>query len=261
MRVLAPLLLSLASATAAASAPRGGYFSPIDLSQPFGTRSAWQFTASQGSDIPDPLGGGEDEDKAPGAIRLCVSKNAGQTCRPDLENLLTPSTGRDLFSEPHFLNDVRIVQPGAHRKLLLLQVASLHGGNGDQRMATVVLAYDRAKDTFVPVYEKQTGRNNNQEIRYIDDGPLQGSMISAEPTNNAPFGFWITVNKLARGDYKQALKYRSATRYGDGNTLAVIDSEMPNIEQRLGLWHPGSKLPLPRGQCRNPRLVRRELWC
>jgi hypothetical protein len=86
-------------------------------------------------------------------------------------------------------------------------------------------------------------------------------MISAEPTNDAPFGFWITVNKLVGDDYKQALKYRSATRYGDGNTLAVIDSEMPNIEQRLGLWHPGSKLTLPHGQCRNPRLVRGELWC
>ena len=32
----------------------------------------------------------------------------------------------------------------------------------------------------------------------------------------------------------------------DGNPPAVIDSEMPNIEERLGLWRPGQRLPTPR---------------
>jgi hypothetical protein len=259
MRLLAPLFLSLTFLVTAASSPAGGPLAPIDLSGPFGTRSPWRFTATQGADIPDPFG--EAEDKAPGAIRLCVSNDGGRTCRPDLGNLLALPSARDSYAEPHFLNDARIVQPDAHRKLLLLQVASLHGGNGDQRVATAVLAYDRAADGFVTVYRKQTGRNNNQEIRYIADGPLQGAMISAEPTKDAPFGFWVTVSKLAGADYSQVLKYRSATRYGDGNSLAVIDSEMPNIQQRLGLWHPSAKLPLPHGPCRNPRLVRGALWC
>jgi hypothetical protein len=57
------------------------------------------------------------------------------------------------------------------------------------------------------------------------------------------------------------LRYRSATHYGDGNRLAVIDSEMPNIQKKLGLWKPGQKLPLPQAGCQRPRLVRTELWC
>jgi hypothetical protein len=46
--------------------------------------------------------------------------------------------------------------------------------------------------------------------------------------------------------------------------LSVIDSEMPNIELHLGLWHPGLPLPVPTSPehpCRNPRLSHTELWC
>ncbi len=35
--------------------------------------------------------------------------------------------------------------------------------------------------------------------------------------------------------YHQIMRYRGATRYGDGNPLAVIDSEMPGLWHRLGL--------------------------
>ena len=64
--------------------------------------------------------------------------------------------------------------------------------------------------------------------------------------------------------YRRVLRYRSATRYADGNSLGVIDSEMPNIEQRLGLWKPGSPLPLPMGgakACPKPHLKLGALWC
>jgi hypothetical protein len=57
------------------------------------------------------------------------------------------------------------------------------------------------------------------------------------------------------------LRYRSATHYGDNNSLAVIDSEMPNIERHLGYWKSGMALPLPSGACPRPRLIRMELWC
>ena len=125
-----------------------------------------------------------------------------------------------------------------------------------------MLAYDKREDNFTSVYEKRTNQNNSQEVRYIADGLLTGTIISAEPTSNAPFGFWVTVNRLSQdGGYKQVLRYRSATRYGDGNPLAVIDSEMPGILQRLGLWHPGDKLPLPPGECARPHLIGQELWC
>lgn len=259
LKGLSLVILSVALLAGAAPASETSIISSNDLSRPFGTRLPWRFTASQRPGVPNPI---SEADKIPGAIQLCVSVDGGRTCEPNLQQLLTPSTGNHLFSEPHFLNDVRIVRPRADEALLLIQVASLHSGDGDQRVTTAVLAYDPVRDGFVPVFEKQTRRNNDQEVRYVVDGPLKGAIISAEPTNDAPFGFWITVNRLGTADgYKQILHYRSATRYGDGNPLAVIDSEMSNIEQHLGLWNLGSKLPLPNGQCRKPRLVHQELWC
>jgi hypothetical protein len=36
---------------------------------------------------------------------------------------------------------------------------------------------------------------------------------------------------------------------------------MPNMAQRLGLWTPGSPLPLPAGDCPSPHLVKMALWC
>jgi hypothetical protein len=60
------------------------------------------------------------------------------------------------------------------------------------------------------------------------------------------------------------LRYRGDTGYGDGNPLAVIDSEMPETLRRLGLWKTGDPLPVsPRlsGGC--TRLVMRKSveWC
>jgi hypothetical protein len=105
-------------------------------------------------------------------------------------------------------------------------------------------------------------KNNNQEIRYIAKGVLRGSVISADPTSDAPFGFWIIVNRsVASGVYKQVLRYRSATTYGDGNRLAVIDSEMPGIQRRLGLWRVGQPLPLPQSGCANAHMLHGALWC
>jgi hypothetical protein len=156
----------------------------------------------------------------------------------------------------------RIVHPSAGQALLFVQVASLHSADGDQRVATQAFAYDRARDGFRPVYAYRTGWNNNQEVRYIASGPLKGAIISAEPTGGAPYGYWISVNRLAPGAvYRLVLKYRSATRYADGNSLAAIDSEMPTIEQRLGLWRPGLPLPLPAGPCPRPNLRHGALWC
>ena len=158
--------------------------------------------------------------------------------------------------------DARIVHARGNRPLLFIQVASQHSLDSDQRVGTVVLAYDQEHEIFTFVYEKRTNKNNDQEIRYIADGPLTGAIISVEPTEDAPFGFWITVNRLGPTDgYRQVLRYRSVTRYGDGNPLAVIDSDMPGILKRLGLRHPGTKLPLPPGECAKPRLIGEELWC
>ena len=253
-----PLLLAALLLTGGAAAPTKGVISSIDLSGPFDTRSAWRFIATQGPETADPIVDGT----APGAISLCITEDKGRSCRPDLQRALRLPEGDDLFSEPHFLNLARIVHPAAGRALLLVQIASLLSADGDQRVATQALAYDRTRDAFLPVYAYRTGRNNNQEVRYIASGLLKGAIISAEPTDRAPYGYWISVNRLAPGAaYRQVLKYRSATRYADGNSLAVIDSEMPAIAQRLGLWRPGQPLPLPAGPCPRPHLSGGALWC
>lgn len=253
----AAMLVALAVLAGGASLPEGKVIARIDLAKPFATRSPWRFVATQGPDSVDVV-----DNPEPGAIRLCLSKDGGRSCQPDLLDALRVSAERDSFAEAHFLTDARIVYPRAGRALLLVQAASIHSGDGDQRYSTRLFAYDRAKDDFFQVYAKRAGRNNNQEVRYMTAGPLQGAMISAEPTDDKPFGYWITVSKPdAARRYAQALRYRSATHYGDGNPLAVIDSEMPNIQRRLGLWQPGRKLPLPAKGCARPHLVQTVLWC
>jgi hypothetical protein len=254
------VLTGAAAAGVSQQSQNGKVLTSLSLSKPFRTPAGWRFTAYQEPDIPDPFG--EQMDKAPGIIHLCVSQDEGQSCCSGLDKLLVSENKDDLFSSPHFLNDARVLYARADLPLLLIQASSLHSGNGDQRVATTALVYDHAANAFSAAYQKQTGRNNNQEIRYMETGPLRGAIISAEPTDNAPFGFWMTINRIGPDNrYRQVLRYRSATRYGDGNPLPVIDSEMPNMQQRLKLWRPGSRLPLPDRPCREPQLIQLELWC
>jgi len=255
-------VLGVGGAALAAPPAASSAIASIDLSQPFRTRSPWRFTATQGPPAADPLG--MDGETAPGAIVLCLSASGGASCDPSLQRSLRTGVADDVFAEPHFLADARVVRlrGPVERSLLLVQAASLHSGDGDQVVRTQVLAYDRAADRFVRVYDFATGRNNNQDVRLVEAGPLSGAIITAEPTANAPYGYWITVNRPAAGrTYAKVLRYRSATTYGDGNPLSVVDSEMPNIQRRLGLWRPGSPLPLPDRPCPNPRLRGMELWC
>ncbi|WP_334181402.1 hypothetical protein [Novosphingobium sp.] len=233
----------------------------MDLSAPFQTRSPWQFIATQGAEEEDPSG-----DTAPGPITPCITRDKGATCNSAATSALRLPGSDDVFSTPHFISRLEVVHAKAEgetgRSLLLLQLASFQAGNGDRRVALQLYAYDRAKDAFTAVFTHRTGRNNNQELRYVEAGPLRGNVITAEPTQDAPYGYWITVHKpAASGQYGQALRFRSATAYGDGNPLAVIDSEMPNILKRLGLWRAGMPLPLPAGECPRPHLVGMALWC
>ncbi|WP_287977862.1 hypothetical protein [Sphingomonas sp.] len=238
----------------------GRTIAAIDLAKPFGTRSPWRFVATQGAAVPDPLG--DPDDAIPGVIRLCFSAGPATACQPNMDKALVYGGKPDDFAQPHYLEMVRIVRPRPDLPLLLVRVASRHGGNGDQRVAVVAYRYDRAADAFAPAFARQVARNNNQEVRYIEHGPLQGAFVTAMPTQDAPFGFWMTVDRIGGdGRYREVLRYRSATRYGDGNPLAVIDSEMPGLQRRLGLWRPGRRLPLPDRPCHAPSLVKGELWC
>ena len=183
--------------------------------------------------------------------------------------LRAPSPDYAAAWEPHYLRTAKVVYPRGRKAapLLLIVTGSLNSGDGDQIVATQLVRYVPARDAFQRVFAQSTGRNNNEEIRFVTDGPLMGSVIIAEPQEHLPYGYWIVVNKATpTGLYRPVLRYRSATLYNDGNSLAVIDSEMPNIERRLGLWKPGAPLPTPRlardgKPCLKPTLKHTELWC
>ena len=255
---LAVALTAVASVAVGATAPT--VIADLDLSKPFATPSAWRFSATQDPPIDDPTG--LPDDKVPGAIHLCLRKAPSAPCDPHLKGTVAQPAKDDLFSAPHDLQKAQVVHGPSGQPLLFVQTGSVRSGNGDQLVLTQVLAYQPRPDQFVRVYEHLNGRNNNQDVRYIASGPLKGDIVSVEPTQDAPFGFWVTVNAPTANDgFKSVLRYRSATRYGDGNPLAVIDSEMPNMAQRLGLWRAGSPLPLPAGPCPTPHLVHMALWC
>jgi hypothetical protein len=264
--VQAVVILISALAVAPVIAPQSAtsvVISNIDLSRPFSTRETWRFIATQGSPVSgdETASGGEE----PGKIQLCLRAGPTAPCDPQLLNALSAaSSANDRFTQPHYLKAAKIVYPrgSADQPLLFVQTASLHSGDGGQLVLTQVLAYKNFQNRFMRIYQYATGTNNNEEVRYISSGRLKGDIISAEPTDNAPYGYRVTVNVFtAQYTYKRVLRYRSATHYGDNNPLAVIDSEMPNIERRLGYWKPGMALPLPSGPCPNPRLIRMELWC
>lgn len=256
-------LVTFALATGlAAQTKTSSVISNIDLSKPFSTREAWRFIATQGPPVTATASGiGED----PGQIQLCLRATPSSACDPELLNALrTTSIANDYYAQPHYLNAVKIVYPrgSADRPVLFVQTASTHAGNGSQVVLTQVLAYDNSQNRFVRIYQYTTGTNENEEVRYISSGKLKGDIISVDPTENAPYAYWVTVSALTpKYAYKMVLRYRSATRYGDNNPLAVIDSEMPNIQRRRGYWKPGMPLPLPSRGCPRPRLIHMELWC
>jgi hypothetical protein len=261
---MAQAVVALALATVlAAQSMTSSVISNIDLSRPFSTREAWRFIATQGPPVAgdDTASGGEE----PGRLQLCLRATPSAPCDPQLLNALrAASSANDFFTQPHYLNAVKIVYPrgSTDQPVLFVQTASMHSGDGGQLGLTQVLAYENSQNRFVRIYQYTTGKNRNEEVRYISSGRLKGDIISVDPTENAPYAYWVTVNVVTpQYTYKTVLRYRSATHYGDNNRLAVIDSEMPDIERRLGYWKPGMALPLPSGGCPRPRLVRMELWC
>jgi hypothetical protein len=238
----------------------------LDLTKKFQTRSAWRFVVTEGPQVKDY--GNVD---APGALTLCLHKGPAGPCvsGPVTPPLRTTTPDDPIAWEPHYLITAKVVYPQGPRAapLLLIVTGSLYSGDSDQIVATQLVRYDSGRDEFQRIYSRSTGHNNNQEVRFITNGPLRGSVITAEPQERLPYGYWIVVNRLdSTGIYRPVLRYGSATLYGDGNPLAVIDSEMPNIELRLGLWKPGEPLPVPsvadRGKpCNKPTLKHTELWC
>lgn len=207
----------------------------VDLTRPFATRTQWTFVVASlpGSQV--------------NAVGDTITTESVAVCFVDR---LTPHCDQYSLSDAASLTSADVVfsDPGHTDPLLLVRARSIGGADGNHSIDTQVYMFDRPSKQFRLVFSNQTGSNNNQRTRFVQDGPpLRGDIIVDEPTQSAPFGYWISVYAWNREKpYSDlALRYRSETRYGDGNPLPVIDSEMRNILKRLGKWKVGDPLPIP----------------
>jgi len=226
----------------------------LDLTKPFDTKSQWTFVAAilPGSHVEgaseDPVNGGP--------LTQCFVRNLRPNCtytKAEASSNLDYSTPIDLYS-------AEVVFRGADstRPLLMIKTGGSHSGDGGHIIHTDLFMYDGQKDAFESVFSNVTGSNNNQQTRYVRDGPLRGDLIVDTPSGCC---YRIEVYRQDdSGRYARILAYRSHTVYGDGNPLSVSDSEMPEILRRLGFWHQGDPLPIPHPGC-TPVMRRGEEWC
>src|ERR1035441_588518 len=239
----------------------------LDLTQPFQTKSKWSLVAAKQPDEESSATDGLGERE--GAISLCFVENDEPDCSEEMflakyrEEKISFDSGPGPFYEL-FASDVVFSGPGRTVPLLRIKSCTTRGANGNCGVSTFLFAYDRKAERFRVVFFNMMGRNNNQEARFVEKGPLLGSVIVAYPTNDAPFTYFVEVYKRnSDSEYSQVLRYRGNTHYGDGNPLAVIDSEKPETLQRLGLWKTGDALPVPPRMPRGCTLVMRKglEWC
>jgi hypothetical protein len=238
-----------------------------DLTQPFQTRSRWSLVAAKQPDEESSVVDGAGN--RIGAVSLCFVENDEPDCSEEIrakyrEEKVGFVSGEPTFYEL-FASDVVFSGPGRTLPLLRIKSCTNRGANGNCGVSTFLFAYDRKGERFRVVFFNMMGRNNNQEARFVENGPLLGSVVVAYPTDDPPFTYFVEVYKrISDSEYSRVLRYRGHTGYGDGNPLAAIDSEMPETLRRLDLWKTGDALPVPPripGGC--TRLVMRKgvEWC
>lgn len=233
----------------------------LDLTQPLQTLSQWTLIVAKQPDNESSIGNGFGTPM--GAIYFCFVKQEEPDCSHEIFRTADESS-RDPFYQL-FTSDVVHAGPEKTLPLLRTKTCGTGGVTGNCGVTTFLFDYDRTADRFRAVFSNVQGRNNNEETRFIESGPLLGHVIVAYPTDNAPFTYFVEVYKRETNSrYSRVLRYRGSTGYADGNLLAVIDSQMPETLRRLGLWKDGDPLPVP---ARMPRgcgsLVMRTgvVWC
>jgi hypothetical protein len=137
--------------------------------------------------------------------------------------------------------------------------------SGANNLSTTIWTYDHRADEFIVALETQSSRNRNDETRIVTLGPLAGDVILSIAGNRAPYQYRIAVYRLTKaGRYSKVLSYAGQSKYADGNSLAVIDAEMPEILRRLHLWNKGDALPVParmHSNCSALNLRKGIEWC
>ncbi len=238
----------------------------LDLGGPFATRTPWTFVAIQGPTVKGVYGPEDDE---PGAIMMCLAHAGILDCSgpsfPSAKFWPVGNWEKDIDEHHALAVKIAFARQASRAPMLQLKTTSLPCGDGCALISTYLLGYDRKTDRFVGLFANGTGRNMNERTSLIESGPLTGSVIVDLPTPDAPYGYFVTVYQPAEeGAYVQRLRYRSRTRYNDGNPLSVIDSEMPEILRRLKLWKVGDPLPQPLERpvgCNRVELRRGVEWC
>jgi hypothetical protein len=240
----------------------------LDLTQTFQTKSRWSLVVAKQPDEESSVedGGGNRI----GAISLCFVENDEPDCSEEMflakyrEEKVSFVSGEPTFHEL-IASDIVFSGPGRTLPLVRIESCMNRGANGNCGVSTFLFAYDRKSERFRVVFFKITGRNNNEETRVVENGLLLGSVIVAYPTSDAPFTYFVEVYKrTSDSEYSLALRYRGHTGYGDGNPLAVIDSEMPETLRRLGLWKTGDALPVPPRMpraCTRLVMLKNVEWC
>jgi hypothetical protein len=233
----------------------------LDLSSPFRARSDWRLVIARGSDN-DPSGThvGRPDHPVRG-IHLCFERGSEENCPP-----------MGVVNQPGlYVNEVTrvaIVQFNARSLLLVTTAGAVSEFGFSSGITTWVWTYREATDHFDLVFSNGTGVTNNQETRLLENGPLAGDIVVAlnPPLGSPPpYRYTITVyRRSGSGSYKHILHYVARTREGDGNPLAVIDAEMPEIENRLHVWRVGQPFPKPKTMppdCATVEMRHGVEWC
>jgi len=213
------------------------------LSKAFKTGADWAVTVTRDNQGSSDLGGP--------FFHVCFLRN-GKTawCEADYYN-----GGAEVF----------IVHPkSSMNPILVMKAAYIPGGSGVP-VDTVVWGYQAGNGMFRRIFPHSSNLSDNEEARVIAKGPLAGAIVVETPNPHWPYPYDITINRLSSaGGYGAILRYKSITRFADGNRLAVIDAEMPEIERRLNLRKPNDPLPRPlylASHCKTPMLRKGAEWC
>ena len=234
----------------------------IDLTKTFRTITPWTLTIS--------LDDQEDQNENGPGLRFCFTHEGKRSCPriivPDCTVLADKSPCDDdkvpLYFEKLF--GVESVQPRYGAPLLVILAGSSGAGGPYQPYGPIVFAYRRS-DKFERIFTDTRSGNTNGETQVIVDGPLAGYIAEDSLTSNWPYAYFINVYApTANGYYKQVLGYAGRSHEDDGNSLGVIDAEMPEIMKRLGVWRTGQALPVPANNplnCTDYTLKNGLEWC
>lgn len=262
-----------AAVLAALSLPNAKVISRLDLTKPFRTKGKWAFVVVQEPEAPNPGAIPDiDPDTLPGLIHFCFVRNGHPDCsnsrfaRPSWDHLRWWHWEPDHPDFRH-LDTAEIWYPRktSDTPVLVVVAAGEPGANANEYFGTFVFTYREPLDRFDKIYSNGRGTNNNEETRIVERGALAGHIIEAYPSTKG-VRYFISVYRFSSVGAEKILHYRSVTGYGDGNQLAVIDAEMPEIERRLHLWKPGDPLPIPQwapqnGPCGRVVLRNGIEWC